>query len=164
MGERETVKVGCKIPNGLRLHVTRRTNEAHAAAPVEPILKDMGFIDLGGHQLATPKAPGVKAKTETFTEVDKELFDLWMAENAEGSLVKSGMVFVQEPAKDESRKEPPEARDEHAGDAGEIYRGKLEMDPPEEDEGRVRGDVMAQEMRVNENDRPLDVVAKKRGQ
>jgi len=135
---RATVLVGCKMSNGLRLHVMKRmnANPEPVAVQAAPTFKDMGFIDLGGHQSGTPRAPGSPARTEAFTSVDKELFDTWMEENADSPLVKSGMVFVSEPARAE---EPDAERRDEDEDAA-----RREEEARQESEHQAAGPVGAE--------------------
>ncbi len=86
MSERATVSVGCRLPGGLTLSVTERN-------PRTGDLRAVGVITLAGVS-RTPAAPGAPAMREAFTTVDKELFGLWATENAGGSLLTSGAVFL----------------------------------------------------------------------
>lgn len=93
MADREMVNVGCKMPRGIELHVMKRVPGG------DPPMQDMGVITLAGYR--PPSAnPAPTAKTEAFTAVDKELFDIWFEENKSNSLVTSGVIFVQEQASD----------------------------------------------------------------
>ena len=100
MDERETVSVGCRLPNGLQLHVMQRTHG-------DPPFKDRGTIMLDGlNSRRTGQA--FPTRTEAFTAVDKELFDIWYEENKDGGLVTGGAVFmpvVDQPKGKESKVE-----------------------------------------------------------
>lgn len=108
---REKVTVGCRVPGGLTLQVTRRNPDLGEFA-----LRDAGIIELAGPS-REPTPPGRAAQTEAFTQVDKEQFDLWMEENEGGSIVASGAVFLskaEEPVADQ----PSDDGDDKANDDG----------------------------------------------
>ena len=98
MDERETVSVGCRLPNGLQLHVMERTHG-------DPPFKDRGMIILDG---LNSRRTGLTTRTEAFTAVDKELFDIWYEENKDGGLVTGGAVFM--PVVEQPKGKEPEAK------------------------------------------------------
>lgn len=82
-----TLTIGCKVPQGLRLRVfdmkASRDTGVSIAVPV-----DRGFV-LSGAPL---RSDGTNV---WFTPgVDADLFNAWLAQNAESDLVKDGLVFV----------------------------------------------------------------------
>jgi hypothetical protein len=117
--KRPTVMVGCRIPGGVRLHLMERREKplsalADAGSPHLAMFKDLGWLDLPGFRSAQASAPGTPSRSESLTEVDKESFDLWMAENKESPLVTSGSIYVDEP-KAEDPAQSSERSDEDAG-------------------------------------------------
>ena len=106
MADKATVTVGCRIPNGLRLHVQKRLHDKDTPTPEGTrLFDDMGFIDLA--PFSANAAPGVRTKTESFTVVDKDLWDAWLAENEQSSIVTGGSVFkYEEPKPEEAKAEP----------------------------------------------------------
>ena len=100
MDERETVSVGCRLPNGLQLHVMQRTHG-------DPPFKDRGMITLDGLN-SRHTGQAFPTRTEAFTAVDKELFDIWYEENKDGGLVTGGAVFM--PVVEQPKGKEPEAK------------------------------------------------------
>ena len=83
----QTVNIACTLPHGVRLNVIERTSDRPP--------RDRGFFELKGPVKEHGEfKPGRTPERQHVTPVDKELWDLWLAENKESTLVTSGSVFA----------------------------------------------------------------------
>lgn len=98
-----TVSVACKLPNGLILRVFGMTEryepvmgggsrKVEEAAQVGEAVTIKGYAAPFGKDPKTPVAGGYAITTG----VDADLWDRWLAQNAEHPAVKAGLIFAAE--------------------------------------------------------------------
>jgi len=86
-----TVTVGCKLPNGIVLHLGEKEQMVNGSN---------SSLVIGGHGI-----------TE---DVDKVFFDAWMKKNAKLKFVKDGLIFAHEET-DSTKAEAKEKADVKTG-------------------------------------------------
>ena len=101
MAAAESVTIACKLPHGLMLRIFKMhdTNEAvmgggsRAVKVAHAIEKTVTIAGFSHPQNAAPKGPMVEGFALT-PNVDKEFWDIWIAQNAESDMVKNGLIFA----------------------------------------------------------------------
>ena len=121
MAAAETVTVACKLPHGLILRIFKMhdTNESvmgggsRVVKVAHPLEKTHVIAGFSHPQNAAPKA----AMTEGFAltpNIDKEFWDIWIAQNADSDMVKNGLIFAHvKPA--DTNAESREKKDTRSG-------------------------------------------------
>lgn len=117
----DTVKVGCRLPQGIVL----RVSEPGKNALGEPALQEVGTIEVAGsrrHVAAPGLVEGADAEV-TFTDVPADLWAKWYEANKDGDLVTSGIVFKkgQDPL---AKAEKTDDKAEAEKDAGAARRAR----------------------------------------
>lgn len=86
----DTVKVGCRIPSGLRLRVSDWVKGPDG----DMILKEVAMYDLAGSGAHIAQPGSMDAEGDaTYTEIPADHFEKWMEMNKDSDLVTSGAVF-----------------------------------------------------------------------
>lgn len=100
------VKVGCRMPNGLRLQVSDWVKGPDG----NMILKPIAIYDLAGSGQHLGMAPGNVHTEEdaTFTEIPADHWEKWYEMNKDSDLATSGTVFRGK-ASDKTPEEQAEA-------------------------------------------------------
>lgn len=79
----ETVKIGCRVPSGLRLRVYEMQDTPEGQMAVE-----VGMIELAGSgDLSAPEGDA------TYSEVEPGLWDKWLAMNKDSDLIANRTVY-----------------------------------------------------------------------
>jgi hypothetical protein len=89
-----TVRIGCKLPNGLILEIL----EAGPGMFPAPMGKRV-FLK-GSNSTLTAKGENPLIARFAFTDVDADFWEAWMKKNKDMPFVKNGSVFMEESAKD----------------------------------------------------------------
>ena len=97
----ETVTIACKLPHGLKLRVfdmVERTEHvmgggSRAFKLAQPKEKTFNIAGFAHPQNAAPKAQLIEGYALTHG-VDKDFWDLWIAQNADADMVKNGLIFA----------------------------------------------------------------------
>jgi hypothetical protein len=89
----DTVKVGCRLPQGVRLRVFEPGKNAFG----EPQMNEIGGIDLAGSGQHVTAPGGLHAGDDDvfFNEVPSDLWGKWLKTNEGSDLVTSGAVFAK---------------------------------------------------------------------
>lgn len=100
----ETIRIGCRIPNGIKLEVgyTSFFNAGPQNRPVARYQRHAGYrhVFILGTRLHTREmrragfaVPSRQNAEPAFTTVDKEFWDQWKLLNPDSSLLTNGLIF-----------------------------------------------------------------------
>lgn len=89
----ENVFVGCKMPNGVVLNLTSYEVTDEQRGSVRRVGEELGTVTLRGTQVPFGAQP-VTINGYAFTPVPADFWEAWIAEHADMSLVKDGLIIV----------------------------------------------------------------------
>jgi len=87
----DTVMVGCKMPTGVVLNLTRYEILSKEHGLVQRVGEEDGSVSLKGNAVKFGQAD-ISINGYVFTKVPKAFWDEWLARNASSSLLKDGYI------------------------------------------------------------------------
>lgn len=114
-----TIKVGCRLPQGIRLRVFEPGKDAFG----ENVLNEIGEVALAGSGRHVAAPGGLDGKDDdgvAFTDADADLWAKWLKQNEKSDLITSGAVFE----KGKQPKDDPAAENEAAALASTQSQAK----------------------------------------
>lgn len=136
----KTVKVGCRVPNGLRLQVSDWIKGPDG----NPMLKVIEIHDIAGSGAHLGQVNGnLHADGDaTFTEMPADHWEKWYEMNKDSDLVKSGAIFkgkARDKVEEGGAADPVQAEAE----AQRAILGELESPDPKADAEAAKGRTRA---------------------